>query len=127
MNQAITTKTQFIEKTNPNESISILKNKIYTRLLDRLNLSEPHLQDLIRRGFNFDTIENRDYKSYSLWDSYLIIAEFSQEFSKDILKFIPGFSITYESFPSESKHIAGFNCPQGLLIPVRDYKSRIIV
>ena len=94
-----------------------VRNRTYRGLLSLLSLSEPHKENLLKRGLSTDAIEQNEYRSYpraGLSDIASLLLE-----SGYILDGVPGF------YKLKSGKWSMRRLPGGFLIPQRDGFGRI--
>lgn len=102
------------------EEQSDLLHKVYTELLKRLKLSVEHHEDLRRRGLSDVSISSGGYRSLVLTKKNQVASTLLKLFGDELFR-VPGFSPGI----SDHKAVMTTKC-EGLLIPVRDEKGRIV-
>ena len=118
--RSLTTETS---RPPPNQPSSSLSHSVYSRLLDLLDLSTKHRENLSRhRGFPELEIEWRKYKSLPINGRDELARELIFSFGVDVAKTIPGFKRKHTA-THEFWTIGGY---AGLLIPVRNLEGRIV-
>jgi hypothetical protein len=95
-----------------------LRDSIYVQLLDHLELTTTHFEDLRRRGLLSEEIAKRGYRSADIGKLFKAIDELLQAYGRDRLLTVPGFQ--------DRNGRVVFTSTQGLLIPVRYLTGRIV-
>lgn len=93
-----------------------MKNKVYEFLIDQLNLSDKHLQNLTHRGFSNTAIQTYKYKTMPIKRSSIMSALTNRY---DSFKGVPGFWFNSDN----GWQLAATS---GLVIPVRDFNGEIV-
>lgn len=96
-----------------------LRDKVYTKLLSKLNLNEKHRKDLNRRGLSDDQIQKLGYKSAPIYPETLNLPRIIVEEGLPVAG-VPGFCKT-----KKGNKWWFINENSGILIPVRDMEGKI--
>jgi hypothetical protein len=96
-------------------------NEIYKAFLASLNLSKSHREDLRRRGFTDEMIDQNVYKTLPIHGRAAIARVLHERFDDKVLS-VPGFVVK----EGQSGRYVTVRGPKGLVVPVRDPVRRII-
>jgi hypothetical protein len=96
------------------------RHAVYGRFLERLTLSKPHRNALLRRGLTEAAVETNAYRSApnNPVKRQHLLAGLAEEFGRETLLAVPGF---YEADGS-----LALSAPEGLLIPVRGVGGSVV-
>jgi hypothetical protein len=95
-----------------------LCDQVHGKLLAGLNLTDAHRQDLLRRGLSEDEIDRRGYRSLGKFEIRQALGRLKHEFDEAALLRVPGFRIHNGRLRFVDR--------EGLLVPVRDTRGRIV-
>lgn len=96
-----------------------VRDRVYRRLLDRLELYHRHRADLRKRGLSDDEIQRRGYRTFVTGEHrQSIVQALADEFGPALAQ-VPGF---LEAGVGEFRLFGS----SGILIPVRDESTRIL-
>ena len=98
------------------------RHAVYSALLDLLELSPAHRDNLHRRGLPDPDIVKRGYRTLPERDRARLARALEQRFTRDVCLRVPGLYLKTEGARSWLS-VAGWS---GLVIPVRDLQRRIV-
>ena len=105
------------------------RNEVYQELLNHMVLSPEDRLALQARGLSDEAIDRNGYRTLTPESVDLAVGRVRSRFDADDLRSIPGFRVEKVRDPQMRRDWldkVSFSASHGLLIPVRDYKGRIV-
>jgi hypothetical protein len=109
-------KRQFKKKKEKEKAPDFILDQVYSSLLENLDLTVEHQNELKRRGMNENEIKYFNYKSLQARGRYKVTKFLDNKFGPNVLKFTPGF-YSKDGKYGEYFTIAGGS---GFMIPVKN-------